>query len=563
MKKYTVLLLASLLTANVYPQPDTGRNIFVEDFDYFIGKLCETHPDPYTAYGGQVGFLREKTLRREALKMVDDTLLFVRQVREFLSPLRDGHTYVALEKAAEGSARYLPVQMWIAMDGILVRDSDPADSLPIGSMITAVDGVPIEELSARMSLLRAAENRYHNYLNLANEIATDRDISGLLGYLPDTVTVTALYQGRTVTRPLAYRETRPARTNTGMFDAESPNGILYTRMLPGAGYFRWNSILSRELIETNRNLGYDTGFLLTWAFSYLDGEPSGDFEQDIARVPYLYSTFADLLDEMDRNGVENIIIDLRTNGGGMTPLTYTLVRMLYGDGFLTRRFDAMYGVRLSPLLLEKRGYGGIADWNERRGRDYLTGDMSMDDFVPNGRRPLEELERMDMFNGLAGEGTQGIPFSRSPGPYKVYVLVSPLTFSAAFHLTYMLSEMGAELIGVTPAQAGNTFMEQTAFRLPGTGLRASVSNSVQLLYPDDPQKGRELTPDHAMYQEDFHRYSTSADAEILRTLELIREREAAGREGAATGDPVNDGITDNPTGKNMQATDAGRRRQGP
>lgn len=531
MKNYAVLLSATLLSANVYCQTDSARNVYVDDFDHFIEKLCETHPDPYSAYGGQVGFLREKTVYRETLKTVDDTAGFVRRVREFLSPLRDGHTYVDPGNPSDGRVRYLPLHLWMAMDGIMVRDSDPADSLPIGSLITAVDGVPIEELSARMSLLTAAENRYHNYLNLANEIATDTGLSALLGYLPDTVTVTAEIDGRTVTRPLTYRESRITRTNTGMFDAERPNGILYTRMLPDAGYFRWNSILSREVIEANRNTGYDTDFLFRWAFSYLDGEPTGDYARDIERIPYLYSTFAALLEEMDRNGVENIIIDLRTNGGGMTPLTYTLMRLLYGDGFLTRRFDAMYGVRLSPLLLEKRGYSGIADWNERRGTDYLTGDMSMDDFVPNGRRPLEELERMDMFNGFAGEGTQGIPFSRNPGPYKVYVLVSPLTYSAAFHLTYMLSEMGAELVGVTPGQAGNTFMEQTAFRLPGTGLRASVSNSVQLLYPDDPDKGRELTPDHAMYQEDFMRYSASADAEILHALQLIRKTLDAMREG--------------------------------
>lgn len=62
------------------------------DFDFFIEKLVETHPDPYSAFGNQVEFYRAKQQLREEIKEVSDNTEFTIKLNRFLSNLEDGHT---------------------------------------------------------------------------------------------------------------------------------------------------------------------------------------------------------------------------------------------------------------------------------------------------------------------------------------------------------------------------------------------------------------------------------------------------------------------------------------
>ena len=57
-------------------------------------------------------------------------------------------------------------------------------------------------------------------------------------------------------------------------------------------------------------------------------------------------------------------------------------------------------------------------------------------------------------------------------PEHIYVITNERTFSAAFHYTFYLWKMGATLVGIPSGQAPNTYMEQTLFRLPYTGMQA-------------------------------------------------------------------------------------------
>ncbi len=113
---------------------------------------------------------------------------------------------------------------------------------------------------------------------------------------------------------------------------------------------------------------------------------------------------------------------------------------------------------------------------------------------------------------------------------EVVVVTAPETFSAAFHFTYFLSEIGgASVVGVPPRQAPNAFMESTPFTLPHSGLEGSISNSVQMLYPADHPQANVFTPDFAMTWDDFRRYDFDLNAEILFAVESIRTGRIPGR----------------------------------
>ena len=103
------------------------------------------------------------------------------------------------------------------------------------------------------------------------------------------------------------------------------------------------------------------------------------------------------------------------------------------------------------------------------------------------------------------------------------VLTSPRTFSAAYHFTYLLSQIGKTYIaGVPSRQAGNTFMETTNFELPNTKISGSISNSYQMFFPDDLEKGKVLMPDFTMNWTDFAKYDFDSNAEILFVLDLLK-----------------------------------------
>ena len=56
MKKYLIVVLFFSLGSLLFGQ----ANKYLSDFDYFIENLIETHPDPYSGFGGRIEFYREK-----------------------------------------------------------------------------------------------------------------------------------------------------------------------------------------------------------------------------------------------------------------------------------------------------------------------------------------------------------------------------------------------------------------------------------------------------------------------------------------------------------------------
>ena len=104
-------------------------------------------------------------------------------------------------------------------------------------------------------------------------------------------------------------------------------------------------------------------------------------------------------------------------------------------------------------------------------------------------------------------------------PKEIFVVTDERTFSAAFHFAYMMNKMGATIVGVPSGQSPNTFMELTPFRLPNSGLECSVSNSLQLCYPQGHPKAHVFTPDIQLTYQDYQKYNFSKDAELLYLMD--------------------------------------------
>jgi len=212
----------------------------------------------------------------------------------------------------------------------------------------------------------------------------------------------------------------------------------------------------------------------------------------------------------------------------MTPLCFPLLYMLYGDKYLDYSDKTQYKELLSPLLLKKWNLKTIEDYNKINGTDYVLGDFILGSIFGSSKTGTIEEKRKDLscitFHGGIGKQYTAELNGRPIYQPHIIVLCSPKTFSAAYHFLYYLTQIGkATVIGVQSSQAGNSFMETTPFEFPNTKIKGSISNAVQIMFPNDPEKGKVFMPDFAMKWKDYSKYNFDENSELLYCLDLIKQ----------------------------------------
>lgn len=209
------------------------------------------------------------------------------------------------------------------------------------------------------------------------------------------------------------------------------------------------------------------------------------FDNSKEQLAYADSLFA----ELDRSPVQNLLIDLRFNGGGNSSFGDYLLDYLTQTPY---RMAARMDVRLSELLYETHpGY---------REFDHLTG------MTISRRFRLEQPE------------DRGIRFGG-----KLFVLTGPGTFSSAGSFAAIVKDfqIGA-LIGEETGAIRQTFGENLSVRLPNSGLRLNLSCK-QWFAPvprfDDSQRG--TVPDVPVDDSVLGSYPESDDPVLSFALDYI------------------------------------------
>jgi len=533
MKKQILLLLMTLSCFYGFAQkPDC--QLLINDFNTFIQYLEETHPDPYTSYGGLPEFKRKAQGLRDKITDNTTTEQLEEMMKEFISVLNDGHTTINGNEQSETDSDYLPLKFSIATDGIFISETDNNNVQYRGAFLESVNDIPVDSLLKKVRQLRSTENKYGEYWELCDLLSSKAGFALLFN---DSEKIKLALKFKNKKSEYVYLDYMPEpnwHKQSSSVKLNNNNNLLYKQILENkkqsVGYFVWNGMSSREMVEEvakNSNPTYlDMNLNAVYRYSLNIPRPDDD-KKAIEGIPALYPAFSDLLKTMKEQKLEYLIIDLRRNGGGMTPLCSPLLYMLFGDKYLNYDCKAEYNRRLSNLQLKKWGLDSIGQYNKGNNTNYLTGDFIFGYFFGSGRntKPIEEkrkdLSLIAYYRGIGSEFTKDLNGKPIYEP-KIFVLTSPQTFSAAYHFVYFLTQIGKTyIVGVPSRQAGNTFMETTNFELPNTKISGSISNSYQIFYPDDPVKGKVLMPDFAMEWADFAKYDFDSNAEILFVLDLI------------------------------------------
>lgn len=530
MIRYILLfLLCFFAVSALHSQEKFPREIWLEDFHTFVRYLQETHPDPYTAYGGRSYFM--KAVQQARATVTEDMTLerFTDLLSGLIAPLEDAHSWVSRRVVQQDQTlpeKYSPVVLQVATDGLFISGANPGFTSYIGCKLLAVEGQTVDSLLHKVRRLEPAENRYGALSNLRYRLWSSRMAASLFGEKESLLFTLQSPTGGIREVEMFFQDSLDRVRRESRVSLSEENGLLYGQMLtPNTGYFRWNSLTAREVFGDRDHVVSYAQSMMDHVYQYvLKREKPEDPQEAYLGIPSLYETFTDLLSVMKSQHAEYPIIDLRSNGGGITPLCLPLLYLLYGDAYLEYKDESEYNRILSPLLLKKWGMDSIEQYNETYGTAYQWGDFMFGSLMRTSDEPLEVKQKnhsLITYQGMGKEYTEdlrGVPLYQ---PH-VVVLCSPATFSAAYHFMCFLAQVGgATVVGVPASQAGNTFMEVTPFELPHTKIDGSFSSALQIMFPHDPQKGKVYMPDFPMQWKDYGTYDFDPDAEILYVLDLI------------------------------------------
>lgn len=180
MKNIVIIFCITLLSAlGVSAQSKEGQNrtaitlssdSLVNDFLFFCDMLEETHPDPYSGFGGRPFFHMERDLMVN--RIANDSLSlndFCDIVNEFTVPLKDLHTFVQYPKSDELKIKYVQRISFIVLnDGLMVSGIAKQYSKYLGSRLLSINGVPVDTFAERMTKIKPSENSIGNLQNLSS-----------------------------------------------------------------------------------------------------------------------------------------------------------------------------------------------------------------------------------------------------------------------------------------------------------------------------------------------------------------------------------------------------------
>lgn len=512
----------------------------VGDAKMLVRLLELSHPDPYLNMGGKVEFKRRALELTESIPADGLTVTELRtRLARFLAGLRDGHTF--LNPGGDDPWRdpsfWLPVDFSIVSDGLVMVDSDlPQLEGCRGARLLGVNGHDVPELLKMEAEKFAVENDYAAYAKLMNTVRSFKFMNNFfpgldrargIGYrleLPD---------GHAVDRTIPWdARSQPElkewwmKKFAGLAGGPGADSMFSFRFgdNPPAAIFRVAAIMGREAYEIalREGVGNAKDMVASYYQSQKKAMP-GDVETALLGIPSFFEAGRKLLQEMKARKTSRLIIDLRGNSGGWTPMVFPFLQLLYGDAYYGHRSRVRWVTVESELYLKKNN-ASVEEWRKRKGEpDFEVGTYRFEEETAGSA----EQKRNDAVQNYLKKGysfakeLEALGGSPLYTPPVVIVLCDPGTYSAAFHFMFYLKEMGAKIVGVPSSQSPNTFMEVTPFTLPESGISGSISNSAQVFMPEDP-RADVLHPDFEVDYAVLKRYKFDGDVTLLYALDLIR-----------------------------------------
>jgi hypothetical protein len=406
-----------------------------------------------------------------------------------------------------------------------------------------MEGVPFAGLLQRMPNLLGIENDTHGLMMLNGFLGRTPLLKELLPEWQDPTHLRVrleLADGRTEERSFALRDTNappliragsklevPSMEKTQFaYRFLSPDKKTALLKIDGLGAYR-------EMWESEGQSRDITKELAAVYQQILKREAPSDPAAALAGIPSAVETFRRLLTEMKEAGTEALIIDLSQNPGGNSLMADILTYFLYGIQKLAQIVTEERSVRkYSPYFFEAFPGRSIDDINRQNApvQSYPLTENDYD-FAEDRFKELFLAGKIDVAMGMRLKYADTPTFlavlrsgaySGAYTPKKVIVTTSHETYSSGFTMLRYLYKSGATVVGSASAQSGNGFGNGSLFTLKNTGLRLTISKAAYVVFPEEPNKRKQIVPHYELTYEKLKSYGFDPHAVTLYALDLSK-----------------------------------------
>jgi len=303
------LLIALLVTSSASAQPARwSAEAWIEDLDFLRLQIGTRHGNPFHAIDGKGLTERFEELRTE-IPLLSDFEIAI-GIQRLMASLGDGHSW--LNFTGQDLARHFMFDAWAFSDGIYITRAGAGYERAIGTRITAIDGLPIDEVRSK----------------LAPYISRDNDMD-LLRQVPLMIRIAPLLQAAGIAR----------NKNEASFSLTPEDGDPFNLTFQGVAYDRflkwyrdYEPLPDAPLYLRDRAVNYQYRVLPDERAIYFQ------FNRFLEMREKPFEDFVDeLFETVDENSDRCLIIDARRNDGGWISLVDTLVNRLRKHPRLKKR----------------------------------------------------------------------------------------------------------------------------------------------------------------------------------------------------------------------------------
>lgn len=462
-----------------------SKQDLIDDMKLAMEILKKQHPNPYK-FIDSVSYQRKvDSLLR---KMDEQTDVFACNQFSPIGLLRDVHTNFAYSDESSrdmySKIKFLPFPVIIERDKMLVNAKGL--QLPFGSEIISIDGLKTEEL------IRFATNLSYSdgWINTGNDRSyTDFQTRfSLRKVQQENHEVNFLAPGSKNIKKV----TMPSATPSQAFNSGRQS------IMP------LNQLQRAHFIYSDFQPATQTGILTVNSFNLQES--------------YAYKEFSEFFKELNKLKYKNVIIDIRSNGGGNPAISALLYSFLSDKSF---RNEYNYRTRTIDMT--------YAEYAVAQGRRMSEEDISNNRNFLYQRFDKDSTSGFYIGNARLKEGQlENFPPDKDAFKGDVYVLTGGGTVSAATYFAALVQRNKRGLI--VGKETGSGEQSTTAawfltYQLPKTKSILTVPMSELYFFNSTMDNGRGVLPDRTMPIEKFVGYvRESQDPEVTYTLELISNK---------------------------------------
>lgn len=489
-------------------------NDYQKDAIYLIEIIKQSYPRINTKIS-EVEFTDKSTELVQELGSVNSQFEFETHLKKYMALLKDGHSNViSFDISLVSDQNYFNWYLLKEKEDWIIRVLDESlDSTLVGLKVVSVNDIPIDEIEERVNAFEEGENEYHRLATFSTRVMHPKYWKAL-GVInnEEKLSFSVKRNGKVEKYSLEaspefkYYQAKKTKTKYS-FTSQQNNGYSYkVNQEEDFAYLQMNTCLDYVSLKSEMK-NYTNVFIRPFAKAFLKNDTKD--ARNFGEV--LQSMFT----EIHSKDINNLIIDLRYNGGGDERTGKQLI------WYLTERTD----------ITGFTDYLQVSEYFKKTAKvDYARYDdlyqEKYDESIPKGELNLtQEFYQEPYFEDIVkADSPYLLDHSLPKFKGKVYVIVGPDTFSAAQFLATTIADNGlAKIVGTPVGNKPTTQTGASVLKLPNTKAILSLS----YFYAERPDKSKNqevaLFPDLEVYQT-YSDLLQGIDSEFDAILKEIKEQ---------------------------------------